>query len=120
MKKQTEISGGQATTMDQKVGRHLQWECAAHEAADEFFKKHSIPWTVEQRRTWIDEYLCKTPYHVQNTVRTCGVCSVVIAEALLAGRDPFACPAVVKEALQTISARISMQSRWRYEKTKSF
>ncbi len=120
VKKQNEISGGQATTMDQKVGRHLQWECAAHEAAEEFFKSTGKPWSVDERKQWIDGYLSRTPYHTQNAVRTCRVCSDVIAAAMLQGTDPFACPRAVKEALAAIAGRLSMPDAYRYRKTRQF
>jgi hypothetical protein len=101
------------------IGQHYRWEAAAHEAGQEFLKKHDRPWTYDERRHWIDAYLCRTPYAQQIEIVTCSLCEQVITDAILRGESPFQVSEEVKAQLAAAKVRVTMPDTWRYKKTKA-
>ena len=87
------------------LGHHYRWEVEAHIAEDEFYKKKGLPWTLHERRRWISRYFNYTTPSVQYEVIECPVCSVEVANALMEGRKPYACPPGIKEQLRRLTAK---------------
>lgn len=108
------------TSRQYAIGQHYRWEAAVHTAGEEFKKTHNRQWTWTERASFVDDYLSRTPYAQQMAVVTCAVCSAVIADAILEGRDPFAIPEAVKNKLAELKVRVSMPDSYRYKKSKRF
>lgn len=95
------------TPTDYAAGRHQAWECAAHEAANEFFKTTGTPWTYPERVQFIDKWLSSHSFDERHAIRSCGVCADIIADSLLTGECIYSVPASLRRTLEELKARVA-------------
>lgn len=108
MEENVQSLSGVCTARHYAVGIHYAWECAAHEAAREFFIKNSFPWIDVDRKEFIDHYFRATPYALANKLRSCGVCAPAIADAMLKGDTKPRIDLVTGQRLIRIEPRFKM------------
>jgi len=99
------------TDSDYRVGRHYRWEVEAHVAAQTHREAHGRSWSYDERITWIENYMSRTPLYIQNEVTRCPVCTEVIADCMLRNVSPWKVPEEVKARLAEYAVRFRYGSR---------
>lgn len=102
------------TESDYATGKHQRWEAEAHAEAERFKFTHDRPWTIEERKIFIDNFIRQNPWSVVNEITGCRVCEKEIAEAAARGDNPFKINQELRRYLKSIKSSFKPGKRGIY------
>jgi hypothetical protein len=87
-----------------ELGHHERWECYLHYCR-KVAKDHGRELSFKEEEQILSEYLTNNR-QCANEIVACSVCEQEIAEARLAGRDPYEIPDFVRQVAKRTGFRL--------------